>query len=88
MEQQQDYKYESYLTQHLTICSDLAMNQDIDHIGVHILSHFEQEVEDDCLSNSIIKADHNQSSLNSIMQSSYDHFGKEEIAIFDDQKFP
>jgi hypothetical protein len=74
VEQQEDCKYESNLTQHLTICSDLAMNQDIDHIGVHILNHFEQEVEDDFLSNSIIKSDHNQNSLNSVMQSSYESF--------------
>jgi len=81
MEQHEDYKYESDLTQHLTSCSYLSMNQDIYHISGHILSHFEQEVEDDCLSNSIIKADHNQSSLNSVMQSSYEHFGQKEIVI-------
>jgi hypothetical protein len=63
------------------------MSQDIDHAGIHTLNHFEQEVEDDCLSNSIIKSDHNQNYLNSIMQSSYNHFGEEEIVICDDQKF-
>ena len=77
MEQQEDCKYESNLTQHLTICSDLALNQDADHISDYILSHFDQEAMDDFLSNSIITTDQNQSSLNYVMQSSYDHFGKD-----------
>jgi hypothetical protein len=43
LEQQEDCKYDSYLRQHLTVFSDLAMDRDIDHIGVHIPNHFEQE---------------------------------------------
>jgi hypothetical protein len=62
------------------------MIQDIDHVGIHTLNHFEQEVEDNFLSNSIIKDNHNQISLNFVMQSSYEHLGQKEIVICDDQK--
>jgi len=87
VEQQEECKYRSDLTQHLTKCSDFALNQVVNHVGVHILSHLEQEVEDDCLSNFVIKADYSQISSNFVKQSSYEHFYEEEIVICDDQKF-
>jgi hypothetical protein len=87
LEQQEDCKYDSDLRQHLTVFPDLAMDQDIDHTGVHFPNHFEHEVENDCIDNYIIKVDHNQNLLNHVIQSSYDHFYEEETVICDDQEF-
>jgi len=89
LEQQEDCKYDSYLRQHLKVFffSDLAMDRDIDHIGIHIPNHFEQEVVDDCIDNHIIKVDQNHNLLNPTIPSSYDHFYEEEIVICDDQEF-
>jgi len=70
----------------LRFFSDLSMDQDINHIGVHLSNHFEKEVVDDFIYNHIIKVDHNQNLLNHVIPSSYDHFYEEETIICDDQE--